>query len=125
MVIYKDATGYSPYKSWAEKELDVAQQTSLTSLIANKLQKYGNSKEDEKWISNLGYGLHQLRVMEIRALAESKILLRVFIHFFNERKFIVLSGYDKGKFPSREKQQNEIALARELLTKWKESENGY
>ena len=44
-----------------------------------------------------------------------RILLRVFCHAHGDQVILLLGGYDKGRDPSRRRQQQEIELARRRL----------
>ena len=85
---------------------------------------------------SIGEGLYEFRLRhdpdeilsrksQIRRAADrvsgrsEKILLRVFFHPHGDKLILLLGGYDKGRFPSRKRQEKEIATARKRLTAWR------
>lgn len=82
---------------------------------------------------HLGHGLFEFRLDEDEATVSKKwttgsvgpdrsagprILLRVFCHATGDRFVLLLGGYDKGRDPSRRRQQREIVRARARLNEW-------
>jgi hypothetical protein len=62
-----------------------------------------------------------VRRLAARAVGES-VLLRVFFAAHDDRVILLLGGYDKGRFPTKKKQQREIELARSRLSDWGQRE---
>ena len=117
-MIYKDATGYSPYAEWVTNTLAPVQLASLNRVLDEFLFKFGNSNLKAKWLKDLSSGLYQLRVQKKDQLGKKQVLLRINLHFYGNRQVLFLSGYDKKLNSSPERQQSEIEFARKLLKKW-------
>ena len=117
-MIYKDATGYSPYADWVTNTLTPVQLASLNRVLDEFLFKFGNSNLKAKWLEDLSSGLYQLRVQKKDQFGKKQVLLRIYLHFYGNREVLFLSGYDKKLNSSPEHQQSEIEFARKLLKKW-------
>ncbi len=61
----------------------------------------------------LGEGVFEFR------LREGPLLARIFCHAHGARVILLLGAYDKGRDPSRRRQNREIALARSRLADWR------
>ncbi|MSO27963.1 MAG: hypothetical protein EXQ60_07905 [Candidatus Nanopelagicales bacterium] len=64
---------------------------------------------------SLGSGLCELRIRGRLTGVGQDALLRVFVHFHGSQQVLILGGYDKGRDPSKRRQQREIATARGRL----------
>lgn len=111
----------------------------LVAAIDHILVRRGIDLVGTEWCKSLGNGLYEFRVRQsLRAVysiagvepdatfisvpnPDETVQLRVFCTFHGDRIVLLLSGYDKGKDPSRNKQNREIKAARKLLKEWKRS----
>ena len=85
------------------------------------------------WGKSLGAGLYEFRInrsltalckefgveLPIGMRSEESKLFRVFFAVEGQKIILLLGGYDKGKDPSRRKQQKMIRAARALLKRHK------
>jgi phage-related protein len=139
---YEDENGRKPALNWILKELTVSQRRTVGLAMNEILQHQGIEVCEGEWGKALGSGLYEFRIRrgasEIFASSTSpravrrraagllarvkpskeRILLRVFFHPDGEELIILLSGYDKGRFPSKKRQNAEIATARRYLEDW-------
>ena len=113
---------------------------ALDSALTKVLALRGISLAGTKWMTSLGRGLHEFRVrhsekeiagMFISAghrvplnLRRTSVLLRVFVHFHGDKKYLLLNGYDKGRDSSVKRQQREIAKARRFLADFQQRPKG-
>lgn len=107
---------------------------ALQAAIERVLLVRGIELARTEWLKPLGKGLHEFRVRhdadeiarmfghDPRASAKTagRIALRLFVHFFGDRVVLLLNGYDKGRDPTRRRQEREVAEARHLLTQFKQ-----
>lgn len=95
------------------------------------LEPSGISLCGSPWMKALGGGLFEFRIRnnahEIApqlvaeaARAPAKILIRVFVHFYGERRAMVLHVYDKAINDSHQFQSKQIQVARDRLRAWKQ-----
>ena len=59
------------------------------------------------------------RLLDRARGTSDRILLRVFFHPHGKKLILLLGGYDKGRFPSKKRQEKEIAAARQRLAEWR------
>ncbi len=129
--VYETEDGRQPFTAWAEK-LSETKFVALDAALRLVLAERGLDLARSEWLKPLGEGLHEFRIRhdedEIRRMFEgeeargrhrSRILLRVFVHFHGARVILLLSGYDKGRDPSEQRQRREIAKARKYLAHWR------
>jgi len=90
---------------------------------------------DSGWGKPLGDGLFEFRIQRsldaILALANPeqqtvkgsgrRVSIRIFCTFYGDKIVLLVHGYDKGRDSSPRRQQKEIARARALLRRWRES----
>lgn len=125
--------GSIPFERFIEDLSDfkfVALDTAINRVLAVR----GLDLARTEWLKPLGEGLHEFRVRHdadevarmfggeppiVEAPPET-VLLRAFVHFYGDKVILLLGGYDKGDDPKPRRQQREIALARKLLTQFKE-----
>lgn len=143
---YEDESGKKPALDWIKNDLTEYQRRVIGLAMNEILQYEGTGVCDGEWGKALGGGLYEFRVRhgpsEIFSRSRSprtvrrraaglikrvfpsgeKILVRVFFHQHGDRLLILLSGYDKGKSPSRRRQQKEIERARGYLARWREQQ---
>ena len=63
----------------------------------------------------LGGGLFELRLRAQLDSSGLKLLIRIFFAFRPGRRLFLLSAYDKGRDPTKQRQAKEIAKARKIL----------
>ena len=92
----------------------------VNSIIKEKLLKLGPTLVETRWLKIIKGDLYQLRVLKHMKPSRQKVLLRIYLCFDANHQVTVLSGYDKGVDPSRERQTVEIEKASQLLNEWRE-----
>src|ERR1017187_4922921 len=98
-----------------DQGLDARERRVLGTALREILQRQGINVCSSPFGKQLGGGLFEFR------LREDSLLLRVFCHAYGNQIVLLLSGYDKGKYPgSRRRQQREIAEARKRLSAWRQ-----
>lgn len=122
-------------------KLDELDQAILQAAINHVLKSHGIDICQNEWGKNLGDGLYEFRIR--RSLAtilgeygppgavdrltpreqKRRSLLRVFCTFHGDRIVLLLGGYNKGKDPSRKRQEKEIRKARKNLKQWKNQQH--
>ncbi|MFT4166174.1 MAG: hypothetical protein QM650_13125 [Microlunatus sp.] len=135
---YEDDAGRRPVELWMNS-LTVAEYAALRAAIIRVLQVRGIELGSTPWLKALGEGLFEFRVRHDAAAIESlygpttgaqhtkhptqsKILLRLFVHFHGDRVILLLHGYDKGGNDSPRQQNKEIRVARKRLIQWRTTE---
>ena len=131
--MFVDQRGFCPMVKWMES-LEPAKAAAVDAAVLMFLRRGGISLAGTPWMKPLGEGLFEFRirhsVQQIRRLAGADqpeanesatrgVLLRIFLTFHGERICLLIAGYDKGRDPSRRRQQREIARARRYLTEWR------
>jgi len=121
-------SGQIPYESF-RKSLNAYETELLDLCIENILARQGHNVCATNWGKSLGAGLYEFRIsrsleslsnefgieLPIEMRMEKSKLLRVFFAVEGQRIILLLGGYDKGKDPSRKRQQKMIKRARTLL----------
>jgi hypothetical protein len=118
-------------RRWMERQLTPAQRRALGAALRHVLTVHGIGVCSSRYGRNLGGGLFEFRLDEDEGQVLRKwdpespgarpggvgerVLLRVFCHAAGDQIILLLGGYDKGRDPSRRRQQHEIALARQRL----------
>jgi hypothetical protein len=135
---YQSPDGREPVRRWMEKVLSADHRRALDAALTLILAVHGVGVCGTPYGRQLGRGLFEFRLDEDEATvsrkwasrhvpasraAGSRILLRVFCHATGDRIVLLLGGYDKGRDPSRRRQQREIARARARLAEF--SRRGY
>lgn len=116
------------------ERLDEYKQAVLAAAVETVLQKHGIDICESGWGKNLGSGLYEFRIKKsLKAILseadmevpdsfsdpDRTVLLRVFCTFHGNRIVLLLHGYDKGRDPSKKRQNREIAVARKRMAAWK------
>lgn len=131
---WEDEAGRSPFGKWFEK-LPEYEQAIVHATIEHVLEPLGMDICETTWGKSLGDGLYELRIRTSLNVilnkgasdtdpvsiggGEKTILLRIFCTFHGKRIVLLFQGYDKGKDPSKRRQQSEIKVARKHLKAWK------
>ena len=132
---YADEHGREPCRQWMEK-LGRVERIALETAIELVLAERGLDVVSTEYGKPFGDGLYEFRLRwtaaEVRAKVgrvsdataekSGKILLRVFFCTSGRRILLLLSGYDKARDSSSNRQQKEIDKARKLLTAHREAE---
>jgi putative component of toxin-antitoxin plasmid stabilization module len=95
----------------------------LKAAIDFVLAEHGIDICRSNWGKPLGGGLYEFRVRKAPsdsgiAGSSRPVLLRLFCTFTGNQVVVLLGGYDKGREPSRGRQQKEINRARKLLSEF-------
>jgi len=107
------------------------------SALTNLLQSAGLELAGTRWIKSLGGGLWEFRLgptttqvlsgiginSSALGILHQRLLLRVFFTLMPSDQILIISIYDKGKDPSKKRQQREIAEARAKLREFQHSSN--
>lgn len=109
---YRTASGKEPAADFIES-LNKKKRATLMAAIREILCEQGIDVCASEWGKNLGKGLCEFRVRE------KGVLLRVLFHAHGDKMVLLLSGYDKGRKPSKKKQDAEIDRARKYLADYK------
>lgn len=125
---YEDDRGDQPVLRWLREELTPVQRRAIGVAMREILEEEGVGVCRGPYGKQLGGGLFEFRLRHdaaeiLQALGRGfrpkpggeRILLRVFCHAHGDRVILLLGGYDKGRDPSRRRQQREIELARRRL----------
>lgn len=127
-------SGCLPAKDMLEGLSDAKQHAARIAL-SKILAEQGLNVCDTEWGKALGRGLYEFRIRhdgneilrdrdpalldKIGPLPAEPTLLRVFFSVDKDTIVLLLAGYDKGRDPSRKRQDREIAAARARLTEYK------
>jgi hypothetical protein len=134
---YEDASGEEPARRWMKEELSATQRRAIGVALHEILGYEGVGVCQTEFGKALGGGLYEFRLRHdadeilarkgsLRRVADKlrgrseRILLRVFFHPHGDKLVLLLGGYDKGRYPSAKRQQQEIAAARKRLQDWRE-----
>ena len=124
--------GQIPYLTF-RSSLNPYEEELLDLCIEQILARAGLNVCETNWGKALGAGLYEFRIhRSLKALAnqlgielpgefngDRSKLLRVFFTVEGQKIILLISGYDKGKDPSRRKQQKMIETGRSLLKRHK------
>lgn len=116
---FQDESGHSPFLEWSQKELGEEAREWLHEIIHRRLVIKGPDLSRTKWLSIIHYDLYQLRIIKNEKRGRQKILLRIYLCFETDNQITLLSGYDKGADPSRERQTEEIQKALNFRDEWR------
>ncbi len=136
LVLYEDVTGREPFAVFLDN-LESHKRAAVVAALQEILASQGLDVCSTEYGKNLGRGLAEFRLRHsygevVRrfpggAASEplargrgQRVLLRVFFHPYGEKLVLLLGGYDKGRHPSKKKQDAEIARARKQLKEFKE-----
>ncbi len=82
----------------------------LVAALKEILAEQGIDVCRTEWGKNLGKGLCEFRVRD------RGVVLRVFFHAHGDKRILLLSGYDKGRFGGGKRQAQAIQRARQYLS---------
>jgi hypothetical protein len=130
--LLRSPNGQIPYLTFRDS-LNPYETELLDLCVEEILARAGINVCETNWGKALGAGLYEFRInrsintlinhLGIEPPGEFKSdqtkLLRVFFTVEGQKIILLLSGYDKGKDPSRSKQQKMIGAARSLLKRHK------
>ena len=119
--MYRDEEGFSPFLNWLHHEENPEVRAIVYKYFAFLLTKKGTGIIGSKYLKPLGDHLFQLRIKEYADDQQIKFLIRIYLCFDFTQGVHILSGYNKGRDDSRERQSREIVKARQLLQKWMET----
>ncbi len=125
----------SSFESWMDS-LDDIKFAALSAAIELVLAPNGIALAGTPWLKHVDKGIFEFRIRfsaaDIKAMyvnleldapePPTKILLRVFLHFYGSKIVLLLNGYDKAVDDKPRKQQSEIKLARQRLQHWRSSQ---
>ena len=115
---YESPRGDKPVLRWIKERLPVRQRRALGYALYRLLERYGAGVCETEFGRQLGGGLFEFRLrLHARADGETA-LLRVFCHATGDRVILLLGAYDKGRNPTRRRQDREIEAARRRLTEY-------
>lgn len=132
--LYQTPQGHIPFEIF-RNSLDPFETELLDLCILKILAREGHNVCATNWGKSLGAGLYEFRINRSLAIlrqefgikdsiesgAENSKLMRVFFSVEGQKIILLLCGYDKGKDPSRKRQQKIIKTARKLLKLHKHS----
>jgi len=144
---YIDENGRDVVHDWITNDLTPTQRRVIGLAMYEILQFEGEQVADGEFGTHLGDGLYEFRVRQsgdeilsrsrrpsVRERLQTvtrvtkkkkgeseRILLRVFFHAHGDKLILLLGGYDKGRDPSKRRQQKEIEVARKRLGEWRRS----
>ena len=126
-----------PVLTWITRDLSPLQRRALGKAMEHVLQRLGVGVCGTRFGRQLGGGIFEFRLadsaeeilFQVGLLGEDRvppehdrILLRVFCHAYGRRIVLLLHGYDKGKDPSKRRQEEEIVEARRRLVNWRKTQ---
>ena len=131
-VAFEAPDGDAPFRALLVGLPD-AKAAALLSAVDLLLSVHGIGLVRTEWLKPLGKGLHELRVRHDALRIERMfgggrtpapspargLRLRLFVHFYGDRRVLLLNGYDKGADGSERRQRREIARARSLLAQFR------
>ena len=134
---YADDNGREPVAVFIDK-LEPHKRAALLAALQEILARQGKDVCNTEYGKNLGKGLYEFRLRhtydEIVAQHPdavgvpppsrdryADVLLRVFFHPHGDKLVLLLSGYNKGRQPSRKRQDKEIKRARRFLADYRRS----
>ena len=135
LVFYRKASGREPMANFLDN-LEPFKRAALLAALRGILAEQGLGVCATEYGKHLGKGLAEFRLrhsydevtgrfpareVESPPTRErvGRLALRVFFHAYGDRRVLLLGGYDKGRRPSRKKQEAEIARARKRLQDFK------
>jgi phage-related protein len=118
IAFYESPNGDKPVLRWIRERLSVRQRRALGYALFRLLQQYGAGVCETEFGRHLGGGLFEFRLrLSARKDGETAVL-RVFCHAAGDRVVLLLGAYDKGRDPTRRRQDREIEVARQRLTEY-------
>ena len=135
LVLYAEASGKEPLADFLEG-LESQKRAALVAALSEILAYQGLDVCATEYGKNLGKGLAEFRLRHsydeiIRRFPGGRlpsppvrerggsVLLRVFFDAYGDKFVLLLGGYDKGRRPSKKRQEAEIVRARKRLREFK------
>lgn len=135
LVLYAEASGREPFVGFLEG-LESRKRAAMVAALSKILARQGLDVCATEYGRNLGKGLAEFRLRHsydefVRRLPDEKpedppvrehggsLLLRVFFHAYGDKLILLLGGYDKGRHPSKKRQDTEIVRSRKRLRDFK------
>jgi len=135
---YEDDSGNKPVLRWIKEDLTPTKRRALGTAMRRMLQVQGPGVSRSGWGRHVAPGIFEFRLRmngkeiinleaEIHGITEREarerfqlnasedVLLRVFCTARGQKIVLLLHGYDKGRDPSKRRQQAEIAEAQSRL----------
>lgn len=111
---YRTASGKQPAKDFLDG-LSKKKRAIIVAALKEILGEQGIDVCQTEWGKNLGKGLCEFRVRD------RGVVLRVFFHAHGDKRILLLSGYDKGRFGGGKRQAQAIQRARRYLSDYRSS----
>ena len=135
LVLYAEASGKEPLADFLEG-LEPHRRAALIAALSEILAHQGLEVCATEYGKHLGKGLAEFRLRHsydeiVRRFAgagalsppardrRGSVLLRVFFHAYGDKHVLLLGAYDKGRRPSKKKQEAETVRARKRLRDFK------
>lgn len=131
---FYDDGQHLPVRDWLEdlEQSEPAKHDAIMYALSQILARQGTNVCETEFGKTLGQGLFEFRLRhtrdELQAKTQphlpspaqgspdpTKVLLRVFFAVYGDKIVLLLGGYDKGKDPTKRRQNHEIAEARKRL----------
>lgn len=109
---YRAASGKQPAKDFLDG-LSKKKRAIVVAALKEILGEQGIDVCQTEWGKNLGKGLCEFRVRD------RGVVLRVFFHAHGDKRILLLSGYDKGRFGGGKRQAQAIQRARQYLSDYR------
>ncbi len=132
--IWTDESGRSPFLKWFGG-LPSHEQAVVDAVIQEVLIPLGINICQTEWGKPLKDGLYEIRIRKLPTPSHTnlhrlqptddplqphrQVLLRIFCTFYGDQVVLLFHGYNKGKDPSKRRQEREIRTARKYLQAWK------
>lgn len=120
--VWQSPSGRAPFQVWYEK-LNDHDQAVVEVALTKILQRFGQDIVSTEWGKPLGGGLYEFRIrrhLRSNGAKHHPVLFRIFCTFYGKKIVLLFQGYDKGKDPSRKRQEREVRTARKYLRQWRE-----
>jgi hypothetical protein len=139
LVFYDDQSGREPVREWLDA-LDVVKRAAAMRALSIILAEEGPGVCRTEYGRNLGGGLCEFRLRhdadevlrsrrpdlhtKLPPQPQGQVLLRVFFAEIGGRVILLVGGYDKGRSPSKARQNAEIRSARGRLAEYQRRSAG-
>lgn len=136
---YDERSGREPVREWLD-DLDVVKRAAAMRGLSIILAAEGPGVCRTEYGTNLGGGLCEFRLRhdadevlrsrrpdlhaKLGRQPQGKVLLRVFFAEVDGKVVLLLGGYDKGRDPSKARQNVEIKVARARLAEYRRRATG-
>ncbi|MFM7030057.1 MAG: hypothetical protein ACKOWK_03200 [Micrococcales bacterium] len=132
-LVFLDSSAFAASLKKVDRGVVLLTRAALTNL----LQSEGLDLAGTRWIKSLGGGLWEFRLgptttqvlsgigldSNVLGIHHQRLLLRVFFTLIAGDRILIIAIYDKGKDPSKKRQQREIAEARAKLREFQHKSN--